>query len=165
MKKHPSPTINDFTSLSTKDITLVRLADQSPEFRELCYAMPLCSVDEREACQLVGDTVRETVRFAVNTPTAHAGIVNGKVRGLFGIHGRIIWMLSDGYFKAHCPVQMHKIALGVIRTIRRMPSGYAVHNVIPADSPNIKWLQSLGFVFTAYTSERPELLMFHMFNP
>ena len=156
--KQLQATISDFTSLSTKDITLVRIADQPPEFKEECCNMPLCDTDARESLAIVGDSVRETVRFAVNTPTAHAGIVKGRVRGIFGVHGQTIWMLSDGYFKDHYPVQMHKIALGVVKAVKNTPE-LVVQNVTLPDSPNVRWLESLGFRFM---SLKPDLLYFYM---
>lgn len=158
MKKKLSPTISDFTSLSTKDITLVRIADQPPEFKEECCNMPLCDTDAKESLVIVGDSVKETVRFAVNTPTAHAGIVKGRVRGIFGIHGNTIWMLSDGYFKDHYPVQMHKIARGVVKAIKNTPE-LVVQNVTLPDSPNVRWLESLGFMVMPL---KPDLLYFCM---
>lgn len=158
MKKKLNPTISDFTSLSTKDITLVRIADQSPEFKEECCNMPLCDTDAKESLAIVGDSVWETVRFAVNTPTAHAGVVKGRVRGIFGIHGNTIWMLSDGYFKDHYPVQMHKIAMGVVKAIKNTPE-LVVQNVTLPDSPNVRWLESLGFMVMKL---KPDLLYFCM---
>lgn len=152
---------SDLSFLSTRDIRIIPLAAH-PELVEECLNLRLCESD-REEMEAAGEDVGKALRFSVLTPTAHAGIADGKVHGVFGIYQRIPWCLTDGWFKQHLPLQMHKVAKGLLNHFHQTDTPM-LYNFVHSCSRSREWLKRLGFHITEVEFRGKPFLQFTMDN-